>query len=131
LHKPFIAAIEKVYTPRPVKSSRDAVNPGHRRLLLIDKISLNSQEFSRKTNHEDANKAHKGGMKQRFIPSFCAFVFSNRRFVGGSKFFNVLINSSPWKLNADALPVNPGKPARGQKRDWRARSGALSYFRLE
>jgi hypothetical protein len=42
-------------------------------------------------------------MKQRCIRSFCAFVFSNRRFVGGSKFFNVLVNSSPWKLNADAL----------------------------
>jgi hypothetical protein len=32
------------------------------------------QEFSRKTNHKDANKARKGGMKQRFIPSFCALV---------------------------------------------------------
>jgi hypothetical protein len=46
-------------------------------------------------------------MKQRCIPSFCAFEFSNRRFVCGLQFFNVLVNSSPWKLNADALAV-PG-----------------------
>jgi hypothetical protein len=33
------------------------------------------------------NALAKGGMKQRCIPSFCAFVFSNRRFVCGSKLF--------------------------------------------
>jgi hypothetical protein len=32
-------------------------------------------------------KSHKGCMKQRFIPSFCALVRSNRRFVCGSFFF--------------------------------------------
>jgi hypothetical protein len=37
-------------------------------------------------------------MKQHFIPSFCALVR-----LCGSKFFNVLVNSSPWKVNADAL----------------------------
>jgi hypothetical protein len=38
--------------------------------FLIVKISLNSPEFPRKTNHE----GHKGCMKQPVIPSFCAFV---------------------------------------------------------
>jgi hypothetical protein len=37
-------------------------------------------------------------MKQRFIPSFCAFVY-----LCGSKFFNVLENFSPWKVSAVAL----------------------------
>jgi hypothetical protein len=37
-------------------------------------------------------------MKQRFIPSFCAFVC-----LGGSKFFNVLANFSFWKVSAVAL----------------------------
>jgi hypothetical protein len=43
--------------------------------FLIVKISLNSQEFSRKTNHEGAKGAQRG-MKQRFIPSFCALFAS-------------------------------------------------------
>jgi hypothetical protein len=38
--------------------------------FLIVKISLNSPEFPRKTNHE----GHQGCMKQYVIPSFCAFV---------------------------------------------------------
>ncbi|MDR2053849.1 MAG: hypothetical protein LBP80_10595 [Treponema sp.] len=38
-------------------------------------------------------------MKQRFIPSFCAFVR-----LSGTNFFNVLANSNFWKVNADALP---------------------------
>jgi hypothetical protein len=37
-------------------------------------------------------------MKHRVIPSFCVFVC-----LGGSKFFNVLANFSPWKVSAVAL----------------------------
>jgi hypothetical protein len=53
---------------------------GHRRLLLIVKISLTHRNFQEKLTTK-ARKAHKGCMKQRFIPSFCALVRSNRRFV--------------------------------------------------
>jgi hypothetical protein len=52
------------------------VKRGNSTYFLIVKISLNSQEFSRKTNHKGAKGAQRG-MKQRFIPSFCAFVVKN------------------------------------------------------
>jgi hypothetical protein len=49
-------------------------------IVLIVKISLNVQKFSIKLNTK-ATKAHQGGKKLHCIPSVCALVFSNRRFV--------------------------------------------------
>jgi hypothetical protein len=56
--------------------------------VLIVTISLHSPEFSGKTNHKEANKAHKECMKQRFIPSFRALAR-----LSGSKCFTVPVNS--------------------------------------
>jgi hypothetical protein len=85
---------------------------------LIVKISLNPREFSRKTNHEGEVEPTVRGVQRKHetpLSSFRAFVFSNRRFLCGSKFFNVLVNFSPWKLNADALPDAPRPLDEGQE----------------
>jgi hypothetical protein len=79
----------------------------------IVKISLNSQKFSRKTNHNEpsvcgAQRRHEAP-RYSFLLPLCVLEPKVRC---GSKFFNVLINFSLWKVSAVALEKYQGIPLR-------------------
>ncbi|MDR2052103.1 MAG: hypothetical protein LBP80_01700 [Treponema sp.] len=65
-------------------------------MLLIVKIFLNSQKFSRKTNHNEPSVRDAEGTQRRHETTLYSFLLC----LCGSKFFNVLANSSLWKVSA-------------------------------